>query len=102
MDEDESWAVAVCEWVRKGRQCGSKRTEPRKEAVRTEDPRDDDERIFGPCEGTTVNVKEIAHCAVLKEVCEKEKLILLFDVGGREMVESEGRNQRVGSRGPSE
>jgi hypothetical protein len=42
----------VCEGVRKGRECGLKRTGPREEgAVRREDPRDDDERLFGPYEG---------------------------------------------------
>ena len=42
----------MCEGVRKGRECGLKRTGPREEgAVRREDPRDDDERLFGPYEG---------------------------------------------------
>jgi hypothetical protein len=73
----------VCEGVRKGRKCGLKRTGPRKEeAVGPEYPRDDDERLFGPCERGTVTGKEIAHCAVVEEVYEKEKEILLVEVEG--------------------
>lgn len=45
-------------------------------------PRDDDERLFGPCERGTVTGKEIAHCAVVEDVYEKEKEILLVEVEG--------------------
>ena len=67
-----------CGGVREGRQCGLTRTEPRKEVAgaRTEDPRDDDERKFGPCEGRIVNRDGIAHCAELKVKNEKEEEIL--------------------------
>jgi hypothetical protein len=61
-----------------------KRSEPRKEgAVSREDPRDDDERIFGPCEMRIVKVEKIAHCAVLKRGCKKEKMMILIDVEGK-------------------
>lgn len=44
--------------------------------ARTEDPRDDDERMFGPCEGRIDNRDGIAHCAELKDENEKEEEIL--------------------------
>lgn len=44
--------------------------------ARTEDPRNDDERMFGPCEGRIVNRDGIAHCAELKHENEKEERIL--------------------------
>jgi hypothetical protein len=73
----------VCSGARNGRQCELKRSGPGKEeAVRPEDPRDDGERIFGPCERRTVTGKENAHCAVLKRGYEKEKEILLVQVEG--------------------
>jgi hypothetical protein len=70
-----------------GRQCGLRRTEPRKEEAggRREDPRDDDERKFGPYEGRIVNRDENAHCAILKGENEREEGILFCKVGGREM-----------------
>jgi hypothetical protein len=67
-----------CEKVRNGRQCGLRRSEPRKvePGARKEDPRGDDERIFGPFERRICNRKDSAHCAGLKGEESKEEGIL--------------------------
>lgn len=70
-----------------GRQCGLTRTEPRKEEAggKAEDPRDDDERKFGPCEERIVNRDGNAHGAILRGENEREEEILFCKVGGFEM-----------------